>query len=99
MAGPRGIPGPGHGLTRRSEKTAAYERRALARAAQRQLGVVLLFGSSEPEARRSLVPPEIPMRLGHFHFPGPANAKNERSFSLVSRRRVDSVRTNAQSSP
>jgi hypothetical protein len=77
--------------------------------------VVLLFGSSEPEARRVLVPPENPKCLGHFPFggrtgrypgryagggappDGPAKAKNERSFSLVSRSRDDSVRTNAQS--
>jgi hypothetical protein len=76
--------------------------------------VVLLFGSSEPEARRVLVPPENPKCLGHFSFggsaarldytggrapPGPASMKNERSFSLVSRRRDESVRTKAQSTP
>ena len=74
---------------------------------------MLLFGSSEPEARRVLVPPENPKCLGHFHFgagrthrrarrqgppDGPASAKNDRSFSLVSRSRDESVRTNAQSS-
>ncbi len=78
---------------------AGYGTQRLARREQILLTVVLLFGSSEPEARRSLVPPEIPMGLGHFHFPGPAKAKNERSFSLVSLRRADSVRTSAQSSP
>ena len=61
---------------------------------------VLQFGSSEPGANRVLVPPENLARLGHFQFRpvGPANAKNERSFSLVSRSREESVRTNAQSS-
>ena len=61
---------------------------------------MLLFGSSEPEANRVLVPPENLERLGHFQFrpAGPANAKNERSFSLVSRSRDESVRTKAQSS-
>jgi len=82
----------------------------LARTEQKEWLVVLLFGSSEPEARRVLVPPENPKCLGHFSFfgggdyaggreppDGPANAKKERSFSLVSRSRDDSVRTKAQS--
>ena len=63
--------------------------------------VVLLSGSSEPEARRVLVPPERSKCLG-FYFAaydrpgGPASAKNERSFSVVSRRRDERVLTKAQ---
>lgn len=78
----------------------AWRATDLARPEQFLDPVVLKSGSSEPEANRILVPPENPERLGHFHLgpDGPANAKNERSFSLVSRSRDESVRTNAQRS-